>query len=100
MGKEIIGHYKYILQDLIAIIYYLHLLLLRSKETATKIYLPFIKYYLAIHPNLIQSTTRKQKPINKFKTAIYVIIAMIRMKNANSEGKGLVRHSNTALKTR
>ena len=84
MGKETIAYYKYILQDLIAVIYYLHLLLLRNKEKSNKVYLPFVKYFLAIHPSLSQSSTRNPKYTNKFKTVVHVIIATIRMKNSTS----------------
>ena len=77
------------LQDLIEIIFYLHLLLLRQKERSNKIYLPFIKYFLAIHPSLEHSSPRKPKALHKFRIAVHMIVAITRMKNSNIQGNSL-----------
>lgn len=86
MSRECISYYKYVVQDLVVIAYYLHLHLTRSRERTLKLYKPFIAYFLAIHPTL---ATTPAKPIRKFRAAAHAVIAMVRMRRERGKGRGL-----------
>ena len=78
MGRECVSYFKYVVQDLVGIIYYLHLHLIRSHERTLKLYQPFLNYYIAIHPAITHKDYKR--PINRFRTAVYAVIAMGRMR--------------------
>lgn len=86
MNRECISYYKYVVQDLVGIVYYLHLHIMRARERTLKLYRPFIAYFLAIHPSLAPTPTR---PIRKFKAAVHAVIAMGRIRRERGKGRGL-----------
>lgn len=86
MNRECISYYKYVVQDLVGIVYYLHLHLTRSRERTLKLYKPFITYFLVIHTSLAPTPVRS---IRKFRAAVHAVIAMGRMRRERGKGRGL-----------
>jgi len=89
MNRECISHYKYTLQELLAIVYYLYMILLNYKQKITNNYLPFINYYYKSH-NIVQDKKYKiknRKGINRFRVYVWAIRCMVRMR-AEGELKG------------
>ena len=78
MSRECVSYFKYVIQDLVGIVYYMHLQLIRSHERTLKLFQPFLNYYLAIHAAITHKNVKK--PINRFRTAVYAVIAMGRMR--------------------
>ena len=89
LNRECIGHYKYILQDMLGALYYMHLLLLRQRERSIKLYMPFIAYYFAIHPTIKCQFKKGKSPRAKLRTSVWMVIAILRMKREVGRGKGL-----------
>jgi hypothetical protein len=75
-------------QDLVGIAFYLHLHLTRGRERTMKLFKPFINYYLAIHPSLVPANKKKGK-MSKFRSAVYVVVAVKRMMRERGKGKAL-----------
>jgi hypothetical protein len=90
LNRECITHYKYVVQDLVGVIYFLHLHLMRHRERSMKLFKPFVNYYLSIHP-LLQSAEPKSKRRRprKLRSVVYVLVALFRMRKERGRGKGL-----------
>lgn len=80
LSRECVSHYKYVVQELVTVIYYLHLHLIRSRERSLKLFKPFINYYLTLHPKLALSRNKYKNPIIRFRAAVCVLVAIFRMR--------------------
>jgi len=94
-SRECVNKYKYMLQDLVGVCYYLYLLLIRQREKVRKIYYPFINYFLTIHPSIRHIKTSKL--LLKFRAAVHVLVALQRMKKDGGKGKGIEWHASCAV---
>jgi hypothetical protein len=82
MNRECISHYKYTLQELLAIVYYLYMILLNYKQKIANNYLPFINNYYKGY-NMIQDKKNKiknRKGINRFRVCVWAVRCLVRMR--------------------
>jgi hypothetical protein len=93
VNRECISYYKYVVQDLVGIAYYLHLHLTRARERTLKLYKPFLSYFLAIHPALAPTPN---SPLRRFRAAVHAVIAMARMRRERGKGRGLEWYAGAA----
>jgi hypothetical protein len=99
MNRECISHYKYTLQELLAIVYYLHMLLLNYKQKIANNYFPFIKYYYKGFKLGQEKRKHNKKGINRFRVCVWAVRCIVRMR-AEGEFKskrGLERHAVNAV---
>ena len=82
MNRECIAHYKYTLQELLAIVYYLYMIVLNYKQKIANNYLPFINYYYKGH-SMLQDKRNKmknRKGVNRFRVCVWAVRCMVRMR--------------------
>ena len=98
--KNSLNSLKHTIHNLLAIIHFLHLMIIRNREFKRKVFLPFTQFYFRT------SGCIKQKygnPLRKFRKCVWAVVAMERMKKKQSEtiqGSGLMRYSSRALATK
>lgn len=78
LNKECIIYYKYSLQDIIGVVYYLYQLLLSKRQLTKKLLIPFVNRYWDVHQDN-KKEKKKRKPIGIFRSAVWMIIAISRM---------------------
>lgn len=93
-------HYKYTLQDAVGVVHYLNALLLQRRERVKRLYSPFVRYYFEVHKVLAEKRKEKVSPLKKFRSYVWMVISIVRMRREPGAGRGLLRHVRSASERR
>lgn len=97
--KNSVNSLKHTLHNLLAVIHFLHLNLLRAREQKRKLFMPFIEYYFRVCGCL----ESKRRPLSRVRKCVWMVVAMVRMAkkpNSKIQSSGLMRYAERAISTK
>lgn len=75
-NKKYMGQYKAVVQELMSVVHFLHLKIVREKEKVGKLFEPFISYYFGVSQKIEREWGLLQRKSNR------------KREGSESEGKG------------
>jgi hypothetical protein len=90
-----ISHFKYTIQELVAVVHYLHQRLLTARHFSQRVLAPLLTEYFR------QGIPAKSRsPFMKVRRCVWVLVALQRMRKEQGRGSSLQRHVFCALERR